>query len=80
MPKMNSSNFVPLDLEVNRIVWIDMEMTGLDIERDKIMEVACLITDSDLNIVAESPEIIVGQPEKILETMTPWCIKQHGKV
>ncbi|KAF7284236.1 hypothetical protein GWI33_022387 [Rhynchophorus ferrugineus] len=68
-----------LDLEVNRIVWIDMEMTGLDADKDKIMEVACLVTDSDLNIVAESPDIYINQPKEILDKMNEWCIKQHGK-
>ncbi|GJQ69547.1 hypothetical protein Trydic_g6646 [Trypoxylus dichotomus] len=70
---------LPLDLEVNRIVWIDMEMTGLDVINDKIMEVACLVTDSDLNIVAEAPPIIIQQPSTILDNMNEWCKKQHGQ-
>ncbi|XP_018577470.1 oligoribonuclease, mitochondrial-like [Anoplophora glabripennis] len=67
------------DLEVNRIIWVDMEMTGLDLEKDKIMEVACLVTDSELNIVAEGPDIIIHQPEDLLRNMDEWCINQHGK-
>ncbi|KAK9881065.1 hypothetical protein WA026_014410 [Henosepilachna vigintioctopunctata] len=67
------------DVEMNRIVWIDMEMTGLDIDKDKIMEVACLITDSDLNIVAEGPNIIIHQPKEVLDNMNEWCKNQHGK-
>lgn len=67
------------DVEGNRIVWIDMEMTGLDIEKDKIMEIACLVTDTDLNIVAEGPNLILNQPTSILEKMDEWCINQHGK-
>lgn len=55
-------------------------MTGLDIERDKIMEVACLITDSDLNIIAEGPDIIIHQPKSLLDNMDTWCTNQHGKV
>lgn len=55
-------------------------MTGLNIDEDKIMEVACLITDSNLNIVAEGPDIVIHQPEKVLNNMKEWCIKQHGKV
>lgn len=54
-------------------------MTGLDIENDKIMEVACIVTDSDLNIVAEGPNIIIHQPSDILDNMVEWCTKQHGK-
>ncbi|KAG5891956.1 hypothetical protein JTB14_002228 [Gonioctena quinquepunctata] len=68
-----------LDIEANRIVWIDMEMTGLDIDKDKIMEIACLVTDSDLNIIAEGPDVIIQQPESILNNMNEWCIQQHGK-
>lgn len=68
-----------LDLEVNRIVWIDMEMTGLNVDEDKIMEIACLVTDSDLNIIAETPEIVINQSKEILENMSEWCINQHGK-
>lgn len=55
-------------------------MTGLNIEVDKIMEIACLITDAHLNIVAEGPNIIIHQPDSILSTMHEWCLKQHGKV
>lgn len=54
-------------------------MTGLDIDRDKIMEVACLVTDSDLNIVAEAPNLIIKQPVEVLNSMHEWCINQHGK-
>lgn len=55
-------------------------MTGLQVTKDKIMEVACLVTDSNLNIIAEGPDIVVHQPKHILENMNEWCIKQHGKV
>ncbi|KAK9758735.1 Exonuclease [Popillia japonica] len=68
-----------LDLEVNRLVWIDLEMTGLDIIKDKIMELACLITDSNLNIIAEAPRIVIQQPSLLLDNMDEWCTKQHGK-
>ncbi|XP_045468433.1 oligoribonuclease, mitochondrial isoform X2 [Harmonia axyridis] len=68
-----------LDLEVERIVWIDMEMTGLDIEKDKIMEVACLVTDSNLNIIAEGPDLIINHPKEVLDTMNDWCKTQHAK-
>lgn len=55
-------------------------MTGLDIEKDKIMEVACIITDSQLNIIAQHPEIVINQPSHVLDTMNEWCKKQHGMV
>lgn len=55
-------------------------MTGLNINEDKIMEIACLITDSNLNIVAEGPDIIIHHSESILNNMNEWCTKQHHKV
>lgn len=63
----------------NYLVWIDMEMTGLDPKTDKIIEIATIITDFQLNIVAEGPNLIIHQDEEILNNMDPWCIKQHGK-
>lgn len=57
-----------------------LQMTGLDIEKDKIMEVGCLVTDAQLNIVAEHSEIIIHQPPDILKQMSDWCVTHHGKV
>lgn len=65
---------------MSSIVWIDMEMTGLDVEKDRIMEVACLITDNSLNITAEGPHLIINQPTSLLDTMDEWCLKTHTKV
>eukprot|EP00062_Callorhinchus_milii_P011270 gi/632957040/ref/XP_007894262.1/ PREDICTED: oligoribonuclease, mitochondrial [Callorhinchus milii] len=62
-----------------RMVWVDLEMTGLDIEKDKIIEMACIITDSDLNILAEGPHLIINQPDELLDSMSDWCREQHGK-
>ncbi|XP_051895964.1 small fragment nuclease [Pristis pectinata] len=62
-----------------RMVWVDLEMTGLDIEKDKIIEMACIITDSDLNILAEGPHLIVNQPNELLDGMSEWCAEHHGK-
>ncbi|XP_072342762.1 small fragment nuclease [Scyliorhinus torazame] len=61
-----------------RMVWVDLEMTGLDIEKDKIIEMACIITDSDLNILAEGPHLIVNQPNELLDGMSEWCTEHHG--
>ncbi len=55
-------------------------MTGLDDTKDHILEAACLITDQDLNIVAEGPNIIINQPDSILDGMGEWCKKTHGEV
>ncbi|XP_061448508.1 oligoribonuclease, mitochondrial [Rhineura floridana] len=62
-----------------RMVWVDLEMTGLDIEKDQIIEMACLITDSDLNILAEGPNLIINQPDELLDSMSEWCKEHHGK-
>lgn len=61
----------------NLLAWIDLEMTGLDPEKHHIIEIACLVTDSNLNIVAEGPEIAIFQDEAILSLMNEWNVKQH---
>jgi oligoribonuclease len=63
----------------NPLVWIDLEMTGLDPETDHILEIATLITDGDLNIIEEGPEIVIHQPDAIVDGMNEWCVKQHGE-
>lgn len=64
---------------VDNLVWIDLEMTGLDVEECKIIEIAAIITDKDLNIVAEAEPIAIYQPDEILDSMNEWCIKTHGE-
>jgi len=61
------------------LVWIDLEMTGLDPERERIIEVATLITDNDLNLIAEGPVIAVHQPDSLLDAMDEWCTRTHGE-
>ena len=60
------------------LVWIDLEMTGLNPEKERIIEVATLITDADLNVVAEGPVIAVKQPDSLLADMDEGCTKTHG--
>jgi len=60
------------------LVWIDLEMTGLDPDRDVIIEIATIVTDSQLNIIAEGPVMAVRQSEAVLATMDEWNVKQHG--
>lgn len=55
-------------------------MTGLDIEKDHILEIGCLVTDAQLNLIATGPDIVVHQPDHILDNMDEWCVKQHGEV
>ena len=63
----------------NNLIWIDLEMTGLDPERDVIIEMATIVTDSDLNTLAEGPVIAIHQPEEILAGMDEWNTRQHGQ-
>jgi len=61
------------------LIWIDLEMTGLDPDRDVIIEMATIVTDSDLNILEEGPVIAVHQSEEILAGMDEWNTRQHGQ-
>ncbi|QDW67780.1 oligoribonuclease [Luteimonas granuli] len=62
----------------NRLVWIDLEMTGLDTGSDSILEIATVITDADLNVLAEGPELAIAHPLERLEAMDEWNRRQHG--
>jgi len=61
------------------LIWIDLEMTGLDTFQDVIIEIATLVTDSQLNVVAEGPILAVHQPDEVLAAMDEWNTRQHGK-
>ncbi|HUL94403.1 MAG TPA: oligoribonuclease [Usitatibacter sp.] len=61
------------------LVWIDMEMSGLVPERDRILEVAMVVTDADLNVIAEAPVYVVHQADEVLEGMDSWNKATHGK-
>ncbi|CAM9863063.1 unnamed protein product [Lampetra planeri] len=63
----------------SRVVWVDLEMTGLDIDKDQIIEIACVITDSNLNIIAQGPSLIIHQPDELLDGMSTWCKEHHGR-
>ncbi|MCK5817699.1 MAG: oligoribonuclease [Psychromonas sp.] len=66
-------------MDKNNLVWIDLEMTGLDPNVDYIIEIATIVTDSNLNILAQGPEFVIHQSVNTMENMNAWCIKQHGK-
>lgn len=59
------------------LIWIDLEMTGLDPEAHKIIEIATIVTDSELNILAEGPVLAIHQPESELDKMDDWCTNTH---
>lgn len=63
----------------NNLIWIDMEMTGLSPESDRIIEVALVITNSQLETVAEAPVLVVRQPDAVLDGMDEWNKSTHGR-
>jgi oligoribonuclease len=64
---------------MSAIVWMDMEMSGLDPDADRILEIAVLVTDGELQVVAEGPSLIIHQPDHVLETMDEWNTRHHGQ-
>lgn len=61
------------------LVWIDLEMTGLEPMRDTIIEIACIVTDNDLNVLAEGPNLAIHVEDAVLAGMDDWNKNQHGK-
>ncbi len=66
------------DIREQRLIWIDLEMTGLDPERDRILEIATIVTDAQLNEIATGPVLAVHQPEAILAAMDDWNQRHHS--
>ncbi|MEY2336117.1 oligoribonuclease [Acidithiobacillus ferrianus] len=67
-----------MDSKSHRLVWIDLEMTGLHPEQDQILEIATLVTDNNLRILCEGPVLAVHQPETVLSGMDDWNQRTHG--
>lgn len=65
--------------ENGRLIWIDLEMTGLDSQRDSIIEIATIVTDANLETVAEGPVFAINQPDGVLEAMDEWNTRQHKR-
>lgn len=61
----------------DNLIWVDLEMTGLDVDHDHILEMATIVTDTHLNILAEGPVIAIYQPDEILKLMDSWNVQHH---
>ena len=65
--------------DANHLAWVDMEMSGLDPDRDRILEVALVVTDSQLAVIAEGPVLVVHQPDAVLDGMDEWNRSTHAR-
>jgi len=72
-------NEIDMPQDASRLIWIDMEMTGLKPDSDRIIEVALVITDGELNTVAEAPVWVVHQADEVLDAMDSWNKGTHGR-
>lgn len=75
-PKKSNGSIASQDM---RLVWLDMEMTGLDPEKERIIEVAVVVTEPDLTVVAEGPVLVVHQSDALLQAMDKWNQSTHSK-
>lgn len=67
------------DSNQNNLIWLDMEMSGLLPDTDRILELAVVITDAELNVLAESPVLVIHQSDAVLEGMDAWNMGTHGR-
>jgi oligoribonuclease len=67
-----------MTFSANNLIWVDLEMTGLNPEKERIIEMAIIITDSQLNILAEAPVLAIHQSDGLLNSMDAWNTKQHN--
>ncbi len=68
---------MPAQKSNTNMVWIDLETTGLDVNDRVILEIATIVTDKDLNVLSEGPDLVIHQPDRDLAEMDEWCMKQH---
>lgn len=67
-----------LEAKDGALVWIDCEMTGLNVESERIIEIACIITDGQLNLLDEGVNYVIRTDKEVLDNMNDWCKRQHG--
>lgn len=75
---MAAVDTAPVGEAPGKLIWIDLEMTGLDTTKDHIIEIATIVTDPQLNELAEGPVLAIHQPKEIMDAMDEWNTRQHG--
>jgi len=66
-------------VDQRNLIWIDLEMTGLEPQQDQIIEIATVVTDQDLNVIAQGPIVAIQQPIEVMNAMDSWNTSHHGK-
>jgi oligoribonuclease len=79
MPFYTAARKSGMAQDQNNLIWLDMEMTGLDPDKDRIIEVAIVVTDSQLNTLTEAPVLVVRQPDSVLDAMDEWNKSTHAR-
>lgn len=78
-PEQSQNDYARKRPDERNLIWVDLEMTGLDPEKDRIIEIAMVVTDADLNILEEGPVYAIHQSDEILDGMDAWNKRTHGK-
>ncbi|CAF1169853.1 unnamed protein product [Rotaria sordida] len=68
-----------MSINNDALIWIDLEMDGLDLTKNFILEIACIITDFDLKEIYQGPDLVIHHPKSLLDAMGPWCMEHHTK-
>lgn len=63
----------------HNLIWVDLEMTGLDPDKDRVIEIATIVTDGQLNEIAQGPVLAIHQSHEVLGSMGEWCVKTHNQ-
>ena len=64
---------------MNNLVWLDLEMSGLDVKKNRILEIAVVVTNTKMEILAQGPNLVIFQPQDHLDAMDEWCTVNHAK-